>query len=91
MALKSNTISIDPYVVVWHRNHPGVLSGTSPQLGTGDIYYFDFSTDLTQAYGGGVGYKLIEVFNYVKRKVSDNESDTSHILAVKNHRETPSF
>jgi hypothetical protein len=57
----SATISIDPYVVVWHRNHLGILSSTSPLLGTGDIYYYDFSTALTQAYSitSGDGYKSI--------------------------------
>jgi hypothetical protein len=62
----SATISIDPYVVVWHRNHLGVLSATSSLPGTGDIYYYDFSTALSQAYTitSGDGYKLIDVGVY---------------------------
>lgn len=54
----SATISIDPYVVVWHRNHLGVLSATPP-LETAGIYTYDFSTALSQAHGAGLGYKLI--------------------------------
>ncbi len=60
----SATISIDPYVVVWHRNHLGVLSATSPLPGTGGIYYYDFSTALGQAHGAGLGFKLIDTGVY---------------------------
>ncbi len=59
----SATISIDPYIVVWHRNHLGVLSANSP-VESGGIYTYDFSTDLSQAYGGGLGYKLIDTGVY---------------------------
>lgn len=55
----SATISIDPYVVVWHRNHLGVLSANSPTE-SGGVYNYDFSTDITQAFGDGLGYKLID-------------------------------
>ena len=55
----SATISIDPYVVVWHRNHLGVLSATSP-VETAGIYTYDFSTSMNQAYGTTPGYKLID-------------------------------
>jgi len=53
----------DPYVVVWHRNHLGVLSATSP-VEAGGIYTYDFSTALSQAFGGGLGYKLIDTGIY---------------------------
>lgn len=59
----SATVSIDPYVVVWHRNHLGILSSNSP-IESGGIYTYDFSTDLTQAYGDGLGYKLIDTGVY---------------------------
>ncbi len=55
----SATISIDPYVVVWHRNHLGVLSANSPNE-SGGVYSYDFSTDQNQAFGSGLGYKLID-------------------------------
>ena len=57
------SINDDPYVVVWHRNHLGVLSATSP-IETGGVYSYDFSTSLNQAYGGGLGYKLIDTGVY---------------------------
>jgi len=57
------SISNDPYVVVWHRNHLGVLSATSP-VETGGVYTYDFSTALAQAFGGGLGYKLIDTGIY---------------------------
>jgi hypothetical protein len=57
------SISNDPYVVVWHRNHLGVLSATSP-VEIGGVYTYDFSTALAQAFGGGLGYKLIDTGTY---------------------------
>jgi hypothetical protein len=59
----SAPITNDPYVVVWHRNHLGVLSATSPNE-TGGIYTYDFSTAMSKAYGGGLGYKLIDTGIY---------------------------
>ena len=59
----SATISIEPYVVVWHRNHLGVLSANSPGE-SGGIYSYDFSTDLNQAFGAGLGYKLVDTGIY---------------------------
>ncbi len=53
------SINDDPYVVVWHRNHLGVLSATSP-IETGGVYTYDFSTALSKAYEAGLGYKLID-------------------------------
>ena len=46
------------FVAVWHRNHLGVMSAV-PISGTGGSYSYDFSTSLSQAYGGDLGYKLI--------------------------------
>jgi hypothetical protein len=57
------SISNDPYVVVWHRNHLGVLSASSPSE-SGGIYAYDFSTSIDQAYGGALGYKLIDTGVY---------------------------
>lgn len=42
------------YVVVWHRNHLGMLSAEHLlNIGTG-IYSYDFSIDSSQVYGGGL-------------------------------------
>lgn len=51
------------YVVVWHRNHLGVLSA-SALTESGGLYSYDFSTSLSQAHGGGAGYKLVETSVY---------------------------
>lgn len=59
----SASINNAPYVVVWHRNHLGVLSATSP-VESGGIYSYDFSTSVNSAYGGGLGYKLIDTGVY---------------------------
>jgi hypothetical protein len=48
-----------PYVVVWHRNHLGVLSA-SPLVKSGVNYYtYDFTTGAGQAYNGSLGHKDI--------------------------------
>lgn len=57
------SISNDPYVVVWHRNHLGVLSANALTESAG-IYSYDFSTSIAKAYGGGAGYKLIDTGLY---------------------------
>lgn len=59
----SATISIEPYIVVWHRNHLGVLSANSPTE-SGGVYTYDFSSDLNQAHSGALGYKLIDTGIY---------------------------
>jgi hypothetical protein len=59
----SASITNDPYLVVWHRNHLGVLS-SSPLSGFGGNYSYDFSTSIDQAYGGTAGYKLIDTGLY---------------------------
>jgi hypothetical protein len=55
------SFSNNPYAVVWHRNHLGILSANPLNLiGTG-LYRYDFTTGLGQAYlngqkdlGGGI-------------------------------------
>lgn len=40
------------YVVIWHRNHLGVLSAV-PLINTGNgIYSYNFTSDSSQVYGG---------------------------------------
>ena len=46
------------YVIVRHRNHIAVMSSVGMSL-SGHTYSYDFSTAVTQAYGGTTGYKLI--------------------------------
>jgi hypothetical protein len=47
----TGTISQNLFVVVWHRNHLGVISAL-PVQETGDVYMFDFSSGPGQALGG---------------------------------------
>jgi hypothetical protein len=48
-----------PYVVVWHRNHLGVLSA-NPLVKSGVNHYsYDFTTGAGQAYNGSLGHKDI--------------------------------
>ena len=54
----NNSITQQLYVVIWHRNHLGVLSANALSE-TAGVYNYDFSTAMTQAYNGGAGYKLI--------------------------------
>ncbi|MEZ5197256.1 MAG: hypothetical protein R2764_12900 [Bacteroidales bacterium] len=58
----TNSVSNNLFVVVWHRNHLGVLSA-SPLTGSGGSYTYDFSTSINKAYGAASGYKLIAAFS----------------------------
>jgi hypothetical protein len=44
------------FVVIWHRNHIEIMSA-GPVSKVGELHYYDFTTDVTKAYGAGVGYK----------------------------------
>lgn len=46
------------YVVIWHRNHLGVMSALPLTL-SGDIYNYDFASGENQVYGGSLGHKEI--------------------------------
>jgi PKD repeat protein len=39
------------FVVIWHRNHLGIISAV-PVIRSGENYIYDFSSSDTQAYGG---------------------------------------
>ncbi|MBN2174118.1 MAG: hypothetical protein JW731_08305 [Bacteroidales bacterium] len=44
------------YIVVWHRNHLGILSNQTPTENEGTLHY-DFTTGVDKVYGGADGYK----------------------------------
>lgn len=46
------------YLVIWHRNHIGIMS-SQPVTASGGIYNYDFSIDVSQIYGGAAGCKDI--------------------------------
>jgi hypothetical protein len=52
------TIASNLYVVVRHRNHLAIMSAVSPTVNS-TVYSYNFTSALTQAYGGGNGYKQV--------------------------------
>lgn len=52
------TITNNLFVVIWHRNHIGVLSAY-PLTITAGVYNYDFTTGIGQAFGGLLGHKEI--------------------------------
>jgi hypothetical protein len=54
----NNSVSQQLFVVIWHRNHLGVLSANALSE-TAGVYNYDFSTAMTQVYNGSAGYKLV--------------------------------
>ena len=52
------TIQQSLFVVIWHRNHLGIMSA-SPLSETSGVYTYDFTTGANQAYGGSLGHKEI--------------------------------
>ena len=63
MQFPSATLTNNLYIVVWHRNHLGVLAANAATR-SGNDFSYDFSTALTQVYNGGAGYKEIAVNTY---------------------------
>lgn len=53
------TISQNLFVVIWHRNHLGIMSAI-PLVKTNNVYTHDFSTDVSQVYGDDSGYVQLE-------------------------------
>lgn len=51
-----NSYSQQLFVIVWHRNHLGIMT-TNGVTASGGIYSYDFSTSETQVHGGSAGYK----------------------------------
>ncbi|MCD4695744.1 MAG: hypothetical protein K8S16_05840, partial [Bacteroidales bacterium] len=54
----SNSVNFQLFVVIWHRNHLGVLS-SSALVETDDVYFYDFSLNENQVYGGITAHKEI--------------------------------
>lgn len=46
------------YVVIWHRNHLGIMSNNA-LVQSGGVYSYDFSSGLSQVYGESNGHKDI--------------------------------
>jgi hypothetical protein len=54
----TNSISHQLFVVIWYKNHLGIIS-SSGLTNTGGIYSWDFTTSSTQAYGGTSAQKSL--------------------------------
>lgn len=55
----STSITQNMFVVIFHRNHLGIMSA-NPLTESGGMYSYDFSTDASKVYGGTNGYKLVD-------------------------------
>ncbi len=53
-------ISQNIFVVVWQRNHLGIISN-DPLVPSGNLLIYDFSTGINQVYGGIDGHKEISI------------------------------
>lgn len=47
------------FVVIWHRNHLGIMSSV-PVAGFGGSYFYDFTTGAGKVAGGSAGYVVLE-------------------------------
>jgi hypothetical protein len=54
----NNSFTLQLFVIVWHRNHLGIMSANGVTQ-SGGIYTYDFSTSSTKVYNGTAGYKNI--------------------------------
>lgn len=77
----TSIITNDPYIVVWHRNHLGILTANSPTESNG-VYSYDFSTSAEQAYEGELGYKLIGTDVYGMVGGDANKDGTVDLLDI---------
>ncbi len=51
------SITQNLFVVIWHRNHLGIMSSI-PATYSGGVYYYDFTTASTKAYGSNAQVNL---------------------------------
>jgi hypothetical protein len=52
----NNSFTQQLFVIVWHRNHLGIMSANGiPE--SGGIFTYDFSISSSQVFGGNAGYK----------------------------------
>lgn len=55
----NNSFTYELFVVVWHRNHLGVMTANGVTQSEG-VYTYDYSLEATSVYGEDAGYKSIE-------------------------------
>jgi hypothetical protein len=54
----TNTINNSLFIVIWSRNHVGIMNATG--IAPSGTMVYDFSTGSEKVYGGATGYKLLE-------------------------------
>ncbi|MGB4820501.1 MAG: hypothetical protein WBP33_15425 [Saprospiraceae bacterium] len=59
----TNSITHQLFVVIWYKNHLGIISTTGLINGSG-IFSWDFTTSSTQAFGGTAAQKSLEGENW---------------------------
>jgi hypothetical protein len=52
----NNSFSQQLFVIVWHRNHLGIMTANGVTA-SGGVYAYDYSTSESQVHGGSNGYK----------------------------------
>jgi hypothetical protein len=52
----SNSFTQQLFVIVWHRNHLGIMTANGVTA-SGGVYAYNFSVSSSQVYGGSSGYK----------------------------------
>lgn len=55
----NNSFTQQLFVIVWHRNHLGIMNANNVTA-SGGIHAYDFSTSETKVYGGNSGYKNLD-------------------------------
>jgi len=54
----NNAVIHDLFVVIWHRNHLGIMSSV-PVIDSGGIYFYDYAFNESSVFGDGLGHKLL--------------------------------
>jgi hypothetical protein len=60
LSLGGLTVQHNLFCIIRHRNHLDVMSSTGLVL-AGGVYAYDFSDDMTKAYGSSAGYKQLNM------------------------------
>jgi hypothetical protein len=73
------------FVVIWHRNHLGIISASEVLDAPVDFYTYDFSIDITNAYLDGQIQLDSDIFGMVAADANaDDEINLSDIMQVWN-------
>jgi hypothetical protein len=77
----SSSVNEELFLVIWHRNHLGILSA-GPLTRSMNTYTYDFTDDINKSYGGNLGFKQIGEGVYGMAG-GDSDGDGIIILADK--------